>query len=203
MTIGGVSATTLASGAALGAAAGSMAIDQPHAASTAAKASESARREAIGIQMAQQNIAEAQNVRSRLAQIRQARVQTAMNVTNAVNIGGASGTELASSSGVSGAVSSVGSQLGSNIGQINAGDVAGRTVFDANTRISGFASAESKAMQDLNMSKTIGGLSSTIFDMTGGSANLFAKKPTGSPAPKESGPDWGELSSAVSFYTGK
>lgn len=191
-------------GAGLGLSGGSTLIDQPRAARRATQASEAQAEEQRRIQRAQQSLSEAQNIRSRLAQVREARQQRAANLVRAVNTGGAEGTNVASYSPAAGVIGSVGSQLGSNVGFINSSEAIGGDIFRSNTNISNLRVQESQALQDLNMAKTIGGLGSTIFNMGGGFQTLFSQTPeVGAVTPTADTFDYGSASSAVSFYTGQ
>lgn len=182
----------------------SAAYDQPRAAKKAASASEAARAEQQKVQRAQQRLSEAQNIRGRLAQVREARQQRAANLVRAVNLGGAEGTQIGSFSPAAGAISSVGAQLGSNVGFINASEATGQDIFRANTNISNLRVQESQALQDLNMAKTIGGLGSTIFSMGGDFDTIFSRTPeVGSGNITSSNASYEDLSGAVSFYSGR
>jgi hypothetical protein len=190
-------------GAGAGAMLGSTLIDQPKAAKRAADASQAQYAEQARIQKAQQRLSEAQNIRGRLAQVREARQQRAGNLVRAINVGGASGTGMASFSPAAGAISSATSQMGGNVGYINASEAMGQDIFRSNQAISGFKLQEAEAMQDLSMAKTIGGLGSTMFAMGGGFDTIFGSTPNVPTGMSEvSTPDYGELSGGVSFYTG-
>jgi hypothetical protein len=186
-----------------GAAAGSLLIDQPKTAKRAAAHSEEQLRQQQRVQRSQQALSEAKNVRDRLTQLRNERQQRAGNLVRAINLGGAEGTQLESSSAPSGAMGSITSQTRTNIGTINSTELTGRDIFRFNEATTSARIAEQDALQDLNMAKTVGGLSSTIFSMGGGFKSIFSQTPE---APNNfvdtASPSYELMSGAVPFYTG-
>ena len=124
----------------------------------AAKQAAAAQREAT---QAQSRSASVQAARDRMSQIREARIRAGAIAGSA----GAAGVGQASS-GVAGSISSIGSQTGSNIGQINV--------------TQGFAEIASTALQrsadsqvEAQKWQMIGGISKSIFSDLGGSKTIF------------------------------
>lgn len=118
--------------------------------------------------------AEIQNLRSVRQQIRQARVSQSTMQNVGAQTGGMGG------SGLAGGMSSIGSQLGSNLGYMS-------EIASANTQIGAAALRYSGAMGDASMAASraseygaIAGLGSTIFGAVGG-VSAFR-----TPAPKVS-----------------
>ena len=112
--------------------------------------------------------AEIQNIRSVRQQIRQARVAQSSMLNVGAQTGGMGGSALA------GGISSVGSQMGSNLGYMS-------EIATANTAIGGAALDYSRAMGDASISSSqaaqwssVAGLGSTVFGAVGG----FPKTPT-------------------------
>jgi hypothetical protein len=204
---GGFLGTTFAAtagGAGLGITAGTTLYDAPRAAERASEASQAQYFEQQKVQAAQQRLSEAQNIRGRLAQVRGARQQRASNLVRAINVGGAEGTQMSSFSPAMGQISSTQSQVGGNIGYIDAIESMGKDIFGFNQAASGYRIQEVEAiMSDLIMAKTVGGLGSTIFSMSGGFGELFSKSPdVPAGSSSSSSPSSSDLMGSVSFYTG-
>lgn len=111
--------------------------------------------------------AEVQNIRSVRQQIRQARVAQASMTNVGAQTGGMGG------SGLSGGISSVGSQLGSNLGYMS-------EIASANTQIGAAAMDYSRAMGEASIASSqanqwssLAGLGGTVFQAVGG----FPKTP--------------------------
>lgn len=130
----------------------------------ASKDQAAAQRESIKVQ-GRQNALEAQ--RERIKQVRAARIARASVLSGASASGMGAGT-----SGVQGATASIGSQLGSNIGDIGVSQSFAEQASAANIRA---ANAGAKLAQW----QAIGGLSSSIFTAAGG---FSAFKPPIQPA---------------------
>ncbi len=112
--------------------------------------------------------AEIQNIRSVRQQIRQSRVAQSTMLNVGAQTGGMGGSALA------GGLSSVGSQLGSNLNYMS-------QIASANTAISGAALNYSNAMGDASIAGSeanqwaaVAGLGSTVFGAVGG----FPKTPS-------------------------
>ena len=116
---------------------------------------------------AERKKAEIQNIRSVRQQIRQSRVAQSTMLNVGAQTGGMGGSALA------GGMSSVGSQLGSNLNYMS-------QIATANTAISGAALNYSTAMGDASIASSeanqwaaVAGLGSTVFGAVGG----FPKTP--------------------------
>ena len=106
--------------------------------------------------------AEIQNIRAVRQQIREARLAQASMTNVAAQSGGMGGSALA------GGVSSVGSQLSSNLNYM-------QQIARENTAIGAAAAEGAQAMSDAAVFGSIGKLSGTIFEARGGYAALAKK----------------------------
>lgn len=124
----------------------------------ASKQAAAAQREAT---QAQSRSASVQAARDRMKQIREARIRAGAIAGVAGSEGMGMGT-----SGVAGSIASIGSQTGSNIGQINVTQGFSETASNALQRSADYQ-VEAQKWQ------MIGGISKSIFSDLGGSKTIF------------------------------
>lgn len=110
-------------------------------------------------QQAQSRAAQVAAQRERLQAMREARIKRAQILSSAgvLGVGG---------SGVQGSVSSIGSQLGANIGYMNVQEGFAQQASQANIQAS-------KAMSSAATWQAIGGVSQNIFQSQGGFTTIF------------------------------
>lgn len=145
--------TTILSVGALAVGAAS-AVSQSNAAKKAASAQRAAGE-------AQSRAASVEAQRARIAQVREARIRRAQVVSSGTNVGLGMGT-----SGIGGAVGSISSQMGSNIGDINQQETFAQETSNALQK-SVNAQAEGQKWQQ------IGNFSQSIFNQSGGFTTIF------------------------------
>ena len=160
LALGATAATAAATGVAVvGTAVG--AASTVYSANKQAKATKQAAAAQREATQAQSRSASVQAARDRMKQIREARIRAGAIAGVAGSEGMGMGT-----SGVAGSIASIGSQTGSNIGQINV--------------TQGFAETASNALQrsadyqvEAQKWQMIGGISKSIFSDLGGSKTIF------------------------------
>lgn len=142
------------------------------AASTAYSISES--RQAGKKQQEAQDISTAQqksvDLANRRQQIREERIRRAQIEQAAANQG------AGGSSGEAGAISALGSQVGSNVASINQGQVAAAGISNAMSRAAG-------ATQRAQVAQGVANLSGTIFQASGGFGSIFGGESGINPPP--------------------
>lgn len=154
-------------GALLAVAAGSavMSYEAQQDAADAAEQQATAQKESLS---AQQKMADVEAQRQRIQQVRESRIRRAQILASSGNTGLGVGT-----SGVSGSISSVGSQAASNIGMINQTQTFAAEASAANQRAADAASRGAQAQATAAQWQSIGGFSQSIFKDTGGWNKIF------------------------------
>lgn len=155
-----------------------MSYESQQDAADAAEQQATAQKESL---RAQQKMADVEAQRQRIQQVRESRIRRAQILASSGNTGLGVGT-----SGVSGSVSSVGSQAASNIGMINQTQTFAAEASAANQRAADAASRGARAQATAAQWQSIGGFSQSIFKDLGGWNKVFGT--TKIPAVSESAP---------------
>lgn len=125
----------------------------------------SAQREATAVQQRSANV---QSQKERVRQLREARVARARVLSSAVNMG--VGT---ASTGVSGAVSSISSQYGENVGAVNVAQTFAEKTSQAQQRAADFGVAAQGKMMEAAQWQQLSGLGFQAFGAVGGFDKIF------------------------------
>lgn len=124
-----------------------------------------AQRESIA---AQQRASNVEAARQRMQMAREARIRKSQVLATAGLTGLGAGT-----AGVSGAVSSIGTQLAANIGTANVLTGFAEQASQANQRAADFSSKAATHMAKAQQWQQLGAISGSIFDRTGGYTTIF------------------------------
>ena len=161
-----IAAIGAVAGAAVGAYSSYQSYKEQKKAASAQQQMASAQKESIA---AQQRGANVQAARERMQMAREARIRRSQVLATA----GLTGMGAAGTAGVTGAVSSIGAQLGANIGTANVLTGFAEIASQANQQAADFASKASGHMAKAQQWQTIGSIGSSIFSQAGGYTTIF------------------------------